>query len=151
MTHQQPVEDEPGVLIDDRRRRLLLVNGHGLAGIDDLISQVEKSPTPGYRHPDEPYAAALGQAGRGNGRPLPFGWRIDAGLAVAALRQPKRQRPDSGCDEHTDQEPGDPNSPGPPEPAPPQGGGPPEPAPPQGGGAGSGLGPCERRATAHHG
>src|SRR5215468_4820446 len=140
MPHQQPVEDEPGALIDDRRRRLGLVNGHGLAGIDDLISQVEKSPAPGHRHPDEPDAAALGQAGRGHGRPAPFGRRIDAGLAVGAMRQPKRQRPDSGCDEHTDQEPGDPNS-----------SGRPEPAPPGGSGAGPGLGPCERRAVAHHG
>src|SRR5215472_507924 len=52
MTHQQPVENEPGALIDDRRRGGLLVNGHGLVGIDDLISQVEKSPAPRYRHPD---------------------------------------------------------------------------------------------------
>src|SRR6516164_9322090 len=69
MTHQQPVEDEPGALIDDRRRRLRLVNGQRLVGIDDLISQVEKSPAPGYRYPDEPHTAALGQAGRGHGRP----------------------------------------------------------------------------------
>src|SRR6266436_1746820 len=67
MTHQQPVEDEPGALVDDRGRRLVLVNGHGFVGIDDLISQVEKSPAPGYRHPDEPYTAALGQADRGHG------------------------------------------------------------------------------------
>src|SRR5215472_14633466 len=59
MTHQQPVEDEPGAFIDDRWRRPGLVHGHGLAGIDDLISQVEQSPAPGYRHPDEPHPAAL--------------------------------------------------------------------------------------------
>src|SRR5690242_3373254 len=82
MTHQQLADDEPGALIDDRRRRLGLVNGHGLAGVDDLISQVEKSPAAGDRHPDEPDAAALGQAGRGHRRPLPGGRRIGARLAV---------------------------------------------------------------------
>src|SRR5215831_15132290 len=140
MTHQQPVEDEPGALIDDRRGRPGLVHGHGLVGIDDLISQVEKSPAPGDRHPDEPHAAALGQAGRGHSRPLPSGRRLGAGLAAGALRQPQRQRPDSGCDEHTGQEPGDPDSSGRPEPAPPGGSG----------GTGPGLRPGERRA-AHHG
>src|SRR5262249_41462788 len=79
MTHQQPVEDEPGALVDDRRRRPGLVNRRGLAGIDDLISQVEKSPAAGYRHPAEPHAAALGQAGRGHRRPLPAGRWIAAG------------------------------------------------------------------------
>src|SRR5215472_10772836 len=90
MPHQQPVEDEPGAFIDDRRRRPGLVNGQGLVGIDDLISQVEKSSAPGHRHPDEAHAAALGQAGRGHGRSLPFGRRTDTGLAVGALRQPER-------------------------------------------------------------
>src|SRR5262249_39678099 len=125
MTHQQPVEDEPGALVDDRRRRLGLVNGHGLAGIDDLVSQVEESPAPGHPHPDEPDAAALGQSGRGHRRPLPVARHIGAGFAAGALRQPagalrqpKHQRPDSGCDEHTGQEPGDPNSSGRPGPAP---------------------------------
>src|SRR5262249_4876295 len=86
MTHQQPVEDEPGALIDDRRGRLRLVHGHGPVGVDDLISQVEKSPTPGDRHANEPHAAALGQAGRSHGRPLPVGRWTGAGLAVGALR-----------------------------------------------------------------
>src|SRR5690242_2816128 len=140
MAHQQPVEDEPGALIDDRRGRLRLVHGRGLAGIDDLISQVEKSPATGDRDPDEPHAAPLGQAGRGHGGPPPLGRRRGAGLAAGALRQPQRQRPDSGGDEHTGQEPGDPGSPGRPEPAPPSGSG----------GTGPGLRPDERRA-AHHG
>src|SRR5690348_3747133 len=42
VTHQQPVKDEPGVLIDDRRRRPDLVHGRGLVRIDDLIPQVKK-------------------------------------------------------------------------------------------------------------
>jgi len=141
MAHQQPVEDQPGALVDDRRRRPLLVNGHGLAGIDDLISQVEKPAAPGDRHPDEPDAAALRQAGRGYRRPVPCRWRLGAGPAGGALRQPERQHPDSGREEHAGQEPGDPHPSGQPEPAPPSGGG----------GAGPGLGPGERGATAHHG
>src|SRR5215469_3760940 len=145
MAHQQAAEDEAGARIDDRRRRPSLVDGHGLAGVYDLISQVEKSPSPGHRDPDEPHAATLSQAGRRHRRPMPISRRLidagpDAGLAAGALRQPKRQRPDSGCDEHTDQEPGDPNS-----------SGHPEPAPTGGGGAGPRLDPCARRAAAHHG
>src|SRR4249919_4125483 len=62
MTHQQLVDDEPGALIDDRRRSLPLVNRNGLVWIDDLIPQVEKPSAPGHGHPNEPYAAAFGQA-----------------------------------------------------------------------------------------
>src|SRR6516162_11209346 len=144
VAHQQPVQDEPGVLIDDRRRRPGLVHGRGLVRIDDLIPQVEKSSARSYRHPDKPHAAAPGQAGRGHGRALPCGRRSGAGCGAgpgAGVLQPQRQRPDSRCDEHTGQEPGDPDRYGQPEPAPPSGSG----------GAGSGPGPGERRTTAHHG